>query len=85
VALAVDVPARAGLDAVALAQGIGRPLATLLIGAALLAAGCTGDGRPTATSAQPSSPPATRSAAYGITCLKGAERLRRFAFASVRG
>lgn len=82
-ALAVDVPARAGLDAVA--QGIGRPLATLLIGAALLAAGCTGDGRPTATSAQPSSPPATRSAAYGITCLKGAERLRRFAFASVRG
>lgn len=61
-------------------QGIGRPLAALLIGAALVAAGCRGDERPTAASARPSSPPVTRSAAYGITCLQGAERAAAFRF-----
>jgi pimeloyl-ACP methyl ester carboxylesterase len=61
-------------------KGIGRPLAVLLIGAALLAGGCTGGGRPTPTSARPSSPPATRSAAYGIECLQGAERAAAFRF-----
>jgi hypothetical protein len=61
-------------------QGIGRPLAALLIGAALLAAGCTEGKRPTPTSARSSSPPATRSAAYGISCLHDAERAAAFRF-----
>ena len=76
--MAVDVPAWARLDAVV--QGIGRPLAVLLIGAALCAAGCTGGEPSTPTTARPSSPPATRSAAYGITCLESAERTAAFRF-----
>jgi pimeloyl-ACP methyl ester carboxylesterase len=55
-------------------------VAALLIGAALLAAGCTGDPGPTPTRARPTAPPATRSAAYGITCLRGAERAAAFRF-----
>ncbi len=66
-------------------KGIGRPMAALLIAAALVGAGCTGGGRPAATSTQPSSPAATRSPAYGITCLQGGERTAVFRFRDGEG
>jgi pimeloyl-ACP methyl ester carboxylesterase len=78
VTLAVDAPVCPRLDAVV--RGIRRSVTALLVGAALLGVGCTGGGRPAATSAQPSSPPATRSAAYGIRCLQDAERAAAFRF-----
>ena len=63
---------------------VGRHVRALLLGVVLVAVGCTesgrGAGRPATTSAHPSSPPATRSAAYGITCLQGAERAAAFRF-----
>ena len=60
-------------------NGVGCRLpALLLVGAVLVAAGCTEEGRdagrPQATRARSGSPPVTRSAAYGISCLQGAER-----------
>jgi dienelactone hydrolase len=58
--------------------------ALLLLGVALVAAGCTEGGRdaggPQSTSARSSSPPATRSAAYGIPCLRDDERAAAFRF-----
>jgi hypothetical protein len=65
-------------------NGVGRRVPALLLGVVLVAVGCTEDGRdarrPAATSAQPSAPPATRSAAYGIEGLHGAERAAAFRF-----
>lgn len=63
----------------------GRQVAALLACAALLTTGCTpGEGQdtnpPRATAAVPSSPPATRSAAYGKPCLQGRERAAAFRF-----
>jgi pimeloyl-ACP methyl ester carboxylesterase len=80
--LAVDAPRWTRLDASV--SVVGRRVRALLLGVVLVAVGCTesgrGAGRPTTTSAHPSSPPATRSAAYGITCLQGAERAAAFRF-----
>jgi Dienelactone hydrolase family len=83
VTLTVDATGWARLDAVV--EGIGRPMAALLVGVALLGAGCTSSAGqhargPAATSAQPSPPPATRSAAYGKECLQGGERAAAFRF-----
>ena len=67
-------------------NGVGCRLpALLLVGAVLVAAGCTEEGRdagrPQATtSARSGSPPVTRSAAYGITCLQADERAAAFRF-----
>jgi dienelactone hydrolase len=65
-------------------NGVRRRVPALLLGVVLMAAGCTDGGRdagrPETTSAQPNSPPATRSAAYGITCLQGGERAAAFRF-----
>jgi dienelactone hydrolase len=66
-------------------NGVGCCLpALLLVGAVLVAAGCTEEGRdagrPQATSARSGSPPVTRSAAYGIPCLQGTERAAAFRF-----
>jgi len=56
----------------------------LLLGVVLVAAGCTEGGRdggpPRTTSARSSSPPVTRSAAYGIPCLRSDERAAAFRF-----
>jgi Serine aminopeptidase, S33 len=80
--LAVDAPRWTRLDASV--SVVGRRVRALLLGVVLVAVGCTesgrGAGRPATTSAHPSSPPATRSAAYGITCLQGAERAAAFRF-----
>lgn len=63
--------------------------APLLLGAVLVAAGCTDGGRDAAGSrisgARPSSPPATRSAAYGIPCLRSDERAAAFRFRAGQG
>jgi hypothetical protein len=65
-------------------NGAGRRLIALLLGVVLGAVGCTGERRDAggaeATAARPGSPPATRSAADGITCLRDDERavLRHF-------
>ena len=65
-------------------NGVRGRLAAVLLGAVLVAAGCTESdrttGRPPTTSARPSLPPATRSAAYGITCLQANERAAAFRF-----
>jgi hypothetical protein len=66
-------------------NGVGSRLpALLLVGAVLVAAGCTEEGRdagrPQATSARSGPPPVTRSAAYGISCLQGDERAAAFRF-----
>jgi dienelactone hydrolase len=66
-------------------NGVGSHLpALLLVGAVLVAAGCTEEGRdagrPQATSARSGPPPVTRSAAYGISCLQGDERAAAFRF-----
>jgi pimeloyl-ACP methyl ester carboxylesterase len=65
-------------------NGIRRRIPALRLGMVLVAVGCTESGRdarrPATTSARPNSPPATRSAAYGITCLHGAERAAAFRF-----
>jgi pimeloyl-ACP methyl ester carboxylesterase len=63
--------------------------ALLLLGVVLVAAGCTDGSRnagglPT-TGARPSSPPATRSAAYGIRCLRDSERTAAFRFRAGQG
>jgi dienelactone hydrolase len=63
----------------------GRLPALLVLGAVLVAAGCTEEGRdagrPQATtSARSGSPPVTRGAAYGISCLQGDERVAAFRF-----
>jgi len=59
--------------------------ALLLVGAVLVAAGCTEEGRdagrPQATTgARSGSPPVTRSAAYDISCLQADERAAAFRF-----
>jgi pimeloyl-ACP methyl ester carboxylesterase len=64
---------------------LGRQAAALLVCGALVAAGCSGDGRqdttrPAATGAPAGPPPATRSAAYGKPCLHGRERAAAFRF-----
>jgi len=70
-------------------NGSWRRLPALLLGVVLAAAGCTGSGREAAgsrpTGARPSSPPATRSAAYGIPCLRSDERAAAFRFRGGQG
>ena len=67
-------------------NGVGCRLpALLLVGAVLVAAGCTEEGRdagrPQATTgARSGSPPVTRSAAYDISCLQADERAAAFRF-----
>ena len=64
-------------------DGRWRRVAGLLLCGALVAGGCTGSGQggdqPAATTA-PGPPPATRSAAYGIPCLRDSERAVAFRF-----
>jgi hypothetical protein len=61
----------------------------VLLGVVLVAAGCTDSGRDAGgvqtTAARPGSPPATRSAAYGITCLRDDERAAAFRFRAGQG
>ena len=64
---------------------LGRQAAALLVGAALVAAGCAaggrdGTGQSAATGAPAGPPPATRSAAYGKPCLRAGERGAAFRF-----
>jgi dienelactone hydrolase len=65
-------------------NGAGRRAWVLLVGVVLVVAGCGGGGRdggrPRASSAPSGSPVATRSAAYGISCLRGDERAAAFRF-----
>jgi pimeloyl-ACP methyl ester carboxylesterase len=66
-------------------DGRGRRVAGLLVCGALVAAGCAASGRqdggrPPVTAAPPGRPPATRSAAYGIPCLRDRERAAAFRF-----
>jgi dienelactone hydrolase len=69
---------------------LGGQAAALLVGAALVAAGCTaggrdGSGRPAATAAPAGTPPATRSAAYGKPCLRASERAAAVRFRAGQG
>jgi dienelactone hydrolase len=65
-------------------NGAVRRVAVLLPGVVLVVAGCAGGGRdagrPHASSAPSGPPVATRSAAYGIGCLRGDERAAAFRF-----